>query len=540
MPTRTQNATATKIPKDGWVQELGDAESAAKKSRSAGAQLRLAIAAYKLRDFKKLKAAGNLGLALDPSKAEKELLKEYVEKCKEQRETRLDRNQLQHMHEPGVDCDVFYVSSASTSFTNLNILQYAVVTGDVTLVEEVVALGAALDFPVPDEDGQDTAAPAPAGSTALLLACAALAMYSDMERRAPNFRRVTPAQVFETIDRNCECAIRLVHLGANCKVKLQIPAQRRNAPMNPNDPVNAYRALNLGGKTVQQLASMSRRRDLIRAIELMQKTENVHLTQCRCGSRLPWNQCHGAPIPGQSNLNTKADNGRLCWRYSPKAMCPCELTNKEHYKCCWFTSTPFYKDDTSGSLIKVVKAPVDGTTTQSLLRLEQMMFPEGMDPNGPIVPHSMTSEELQTGQSDLIKSVGLSIFPDFNGCRCGVKDWNPVVYTGVMDRIDNCFMWTDLHWRFTKVELLQRTKEWNEALEKYCDDMGLTGAEREAVVQKHTANPCAPCSNPTCNNRETEPKEFKNCSRCKLVAYCSRDCQKKDWKAQHKSTCVAT
>jgi hypothetical protein len=45
----SQMSTASKIPKDGWVQELRDAESAAKRSRSAGAQLRLAIAAYKLK-----------------------------------------------------------------------------------------------------------------------------------------------------------------------------------------------------------------------------------------------------------------------------------------------------------------------------------------------------------------------------------------------------------------------------------------------------------------------------------------------------------
>jgi hypothetical protein len=76
----TQESTATKTPKDGWVHELGDAESAAKGSRLAGAQLRLAIAAYKLRDFKKLKTAANLGLGLDPSEGEKELLKEYFEK----------------------------------------------------------------------------------------------------------------------------------------------------------------------------------------------------------------------------------------------------------------------------------------------------------------------------------------------------------------------------------------------------------------------------------------------------------------------------
>ena len=91
-----QKSTATTVPKDGWVQELGNAESAAKKSRSAGAQLRLAIAAYKLRDFKKLKIASNLGLALEPDEGEKVLLREYVEKCKEQKEIMLDRNILQH------------------------------------------------------------------------------------------------------------------------------------------------------------------------------------------------------------------------------------------------------------------------------------------------------------------------------------------------------------------------------------------------------------------------------------------------------------
>jgi hypothetical protein len=409
------------------------------------------------------------------------------------------------------------------------------VTGDITLMEEVVARGVALDLPVSDENAPDIPpSPAPPGSTALLLACALLATYGEMERRNPDLI----AELSDTIDRNCECAIQLVYLGANCQVKLQIPAQRRNTPVNPKDSVTAFRMLKLGGKTAQQLASMSRRQELIRAIELMQKAENVHLTQCRCGSRLPWNQCHGAPVPGQSDLNIQADNGRWRWRYFPKAMCPCKLTKKEHYKCCWFSSTPFYKDDTSGALTKMTKVESGRSTTQALLDLQHMRLSEIIFPNDPKNPQDMTSEEYRTTQTDLIRSEGLAVLDDFNGRRCGVKDWDPVVYAGIVDRVDNCFMWTDLHWRLTKAELLQRTKLWNEALEKYCDDMGLTGAERGAVIQKHTANPCAPCSNPSCNNWETELKEFQNCSRCKSVAYCSIDCQKKDWKANHKSTCV--
>jgi hypothetical protein len=531
----TQESTATKMPKYGWVRELEDAESAAKKSRAAGAQLRLAIAAYKLRDFKKLKAAANLGLALDPSEGEKELLKKYVEKSKEQREMRLDRNILEdHMHRPGAHCNNFNISTNRTPFTNLKILHYAVVTGDVALMEEVIARGAPLDFPVSDKNTLGIPpVPAPPGSTALLLACAFLAMVGEKMHRDPNSRRTVPAEILDMLDRNCECAIRLVYLGADCQVKLQIPTPRPNAPVNPDDPATIYRIYNFSGKSVQELACISGRRDLILAIELMQKTENIHLTQCRCGSRLPWSQCHGAPVPGQCKTYVRADDGRLLWRFSPKASCPCKLTNEVHYKCCWFTIAPVYMNDTRGELAKVVVNAPNMTTSQVPRRLQYTRISE-------IMLSNTNMEEFRTAQTDLIRSEGLTVLDDFNGRRCGVKDWDPLVYAGVVDRIDDCFTWNDLHWRLPKAELLQRTKEWNEALEKYCDDTGLTGAEREAVVQKHTANPCALCSNPSCNNRETKPKEFQNCSYCKAAAYCSRDCQKKDWKAQHKSACGAT
>jgi hypothetical protein len=536
----TQKSTATKIPKDGWVQELGDAESAAKKSHAAGAQLRLAIAAYKLREFKKVKIAANLGLALDPSESEKELLKEYVEKSKEQKERVLSRDSILSMYKAGANCDVFYINSAVEYFSNLNILQYAVMNGDVTSMEEAVALGAAIDLPVADINAAQgiPPAPAPPGSTALLLVCALLAMISENERIDPTLRGTMSAKEIDTFEGCCECAIQLVYLGANCQVKLQIPARRPQTPVTQPDLNAKFRALNFDGKTVQELASISCRRDLIRAIEIMQNPENVLLTQCRCGSRLPCNQCHGAPVPGQSNIYILDGSGRPAWRYSPKATCPCNLTNKEHYKCCWFTSTPSYKSDSNGEFAKIDNDPFATPTTRALRRLQHMRISEVMHPD--LLAQGTTLKEFRSTQIDLIRSEGLTFLDDFNGCQCGVKDWDPMVYAGIMDCIDNCFTWTDLHWRLTKVELLQRTKEWNEALEKYCDDMGLTGAERQAVTLKHTANPCAPCSNPSCYNWETKPKQFQNCSQCKAVVYCSRDCQKKDWKAQHKSTwCVA-
>jgi hypothetical protein len=41
----------------------------------------------------------------------------------------------------------------------------------------------------------------------------------------------------------------------------------------------------------------------------------------------------------------------------------------------------------------------------------------------------------------------------------------------------------------------------------------------------------------TCANCATDGREFKKCSVCKKTRYCSRECQKDDWKS-HKSTCL--
>jgi len=45
------------------------------------------------------------------------------------------------------------------------------------------------------------------------------------------------------------------------------------------------------------------------------------------------------------------------------------------------------------------------------------------------------------------------------------------------------------------------------------------------------------CSNPLCERKEKRPREFQRCERCKVVFYCSRKCQKKDWKRAHKRHC---
>jgi hypothetical protein len=101
------------------------------------------------------------------------------------------------------------------------------------------------------------------------------------------------------------------------------------------------------------------------------------------------------------------------------------------------------------------------------------------------------------------------------------------------------FRWTNLHWRFPKAELLVMVKRWNIALEKHCDEAGMTGSCRASVIENNCATPYAPCGNASCTNVETKVKEFSKCSRCKMIAYCSSACQRKGWKV-HKGSCYAT
>ena len=64
----------------------------------------------------------------------------------------------------------------------------------------------------------------------------------------------------------------------------------------------------------------------------------------------------------------------------------------------------------------------------------------------------------------------------------------------------------------------------------YCPNVDIYKTNNNKYKFRYT------CSNEYCRNRETLESKFSRCSNCLRVQYCSRECQKKDWK-MHKIEC---
>ncbi|CAB9506658.1 expressed unknown protein [Seminavis robusta] len=412
--------------------------------------------------------------------------------------------------------------------------------GDVPLLEDLVALGAAIDAPVL-ENANDTASDigsAPAGTTALCLLCAMLAVDAQTMKNATTGRS---AKLKQALKGNLECAIILVKCGADCS---RILGESDHQPKSTtSDP---FHLLHLYGKSARQLAELSRKKDLIQAMkEFENKEDKIAKAYCRCGSRLPWKQCHEGDKEVQAPIymDSKDDGTSVYFRYSPLASCVCKR-GETYFNCCWFSSPePRYKNDANGGLLGV-KAVYHEATLPTLPRMINRMhiIPKEF---GLRVEHSlllpqfagMTSAQIREMTAKDIRLMGSSSLADHANPKSKIGTWAPDVYDGCIERLDKLFWWSDIHWEVNEGELLNRVEEWNGALAQYCDDKGLEGNQREATIRRHAASHCAPCANPQCTAFESTVKEFGRCTQCKSVAYCSTRCQKKAWKA-HKKECI--
>lgn len=168
----------------------------------------------------------------------------------------------------GEQLDKFFVSSRFVS--NSNLLQTAVTSGDVRLMEACVAQGTALDYRFFKEsqcqvetlkaNGWPYAETIPPDNTALSVGCAMLAAWGsgniDVLNRAMKHGHspIVPDSVRKQSKCVLECCIQLVRLGANMHNKFNLhPGPRENE----FSPVLVWHALKLHGKTCKELAHMS-------------------------------------------------------------------------------------------------------------------------------------------------------------------------------------------------------------------------------------------------------------------------------------------
>ena len=319
--------------------------------------------------------------------------------------------------------------------------------------------------------------------------------------------------------------MQLVRLGANCDEQIQLPQPFGDE----NSEINLFRRYGLDGKSARDLGRMSGNQELIQLMDDFKSEANaIKLVHCRCGSRLPWRECHAAADPEPHYIKiSRTSSSRLQWRLSPYANCTCGLTDKSYYRCCWKDAKAMYIDDEIGKL----NAP-----TQLLHSNDQN---QGMIESIRYI-HSLSEEAMLRHQKEMkdfdFRDALLEMSEEARDEAMDYVDPDKIskvramdikIYAGIMKQMDKeqFFQWNDLHWQMPKPELLKRTGEWNTALEQYYNSKGLAGMERKEVIKIHKASEFAPCANPECHEVEEKVKGFIKCKRCRKVGYCSRPCQ---------------
>ncbi|KAL7428200.1 hypothetical protein ACHAXM_001163 [Skeletonema potamos] len=436
------------------------------------------------------------------------------------------------------------VTFDDSTFSGMNCIQYAAARGDVQLMEKLVEMGTALDFealPPPSHLANHSGiVTKPKECTALLLA-----VYGAITAR--NVLSIVAkggmggmfggGEARETYEGCVECAIQLVRLGADTSVKFQFPPGGKNHPI-----YQSWRSWKLEGKSVRDVAALVGSDLFETTVEEFRTIEHqIEHVNCRCGSRLPWKQCHAGKSTDPYYLTDKDnenDISKIMWRYSPLAPCQCNTTNarlglpetkKIHFKCCWDETAhrEYYQSDKTAEIRVHVMHPTTQMQREAMTVMKEMMKGKSKDDFSEMMAEVQNlcndPEFVIESRCRMIREGGAlamrAIAAGDNPCS-KLSSWDPEVYAGVMETMDPrlSFQWQDCHWALPKAELLKRTDEWNEALEQYCDKVGLTGAEREDVIKLHTATPFAPCGNAKCGKMETCVKQYCRCSKCFGVA----------------------
>jgi hypothetical protein len=237
---------------------------------------------------------------------------------------------------------------------------------------------------------------------------------------------------------------------------------------------------------------------------------------CPCGNDVPVNECHGAK------------NGVPL---HPRMFCGCG-GGKVYAKCC-MKRRYFYRE-TLTAFIPPPRVISDPNVLKSMAKI-----------------HLDALEEGKRKGLSLAEINSTKIFPNVSSDM--VQESYAKMADYVTDpRLDRCFRWALRHptndfmcarpWR-KNGECLKRRDEWNSIVDDYVSRRAELGDNRsdEEIARLNKVNwqgsaNWKHCGNPECSIEEVEPMSFQSCSRCAIVCYCSRDCQKAHWK-QHKPEC---
>ena len=362
---------STYTPKHGWAIELQEAKKAAKKAKSNTdddnalqilAQFRVARAYHKLRQYKACRTACARCLVLKPHAAHKKLLAQYQADANaylNQIPLLMFDNDVRKTHADFMAGrrDVNGVLSPHKVFQNSNRLQACAIFGDVVNMEISILYGAAIDFPLFKQEHLDQIYQmggkerfgylrevVPSDNTALAIVCALLA--NHQVNVADKLLTMNPV-LQETINNMVECAVQLIMLGADLTRKLGLFPRNDDTD---NLLITNLHQRKMDGKTVIEMVHRSSQPRLMKAIKLMYTDElKIANAHCRCGSRLRWRECHAGGTGNEDDYYTITFRGKLCFRYSPMAKCPCDLTEKPYFDCCWNNGRKIHCHDDSDS-----------------------------------------------------------------------------------------------------------------------------------------------------------------------------------------------
>eukprot|EP01084_Bolivina_argentea_P320133 555413_1 len=224
--------------------------------------------------------------------------------------------------------------------------------------------------------------------------------------------------------------------------------------------------------------------------------------------------------------------------------CPCSKHKKRKNRpsygdCCKFRGqVKWNRDVKTGDLyqMRIISDPNTVKTAIEYRKLRERECGGVIEPNSPYFAHSdgtpWTAKDIQQNNILLLTPLlHLKIAdPCYFYCIINLDFW-PNEWRYILDKSER--MLRKMEWN-EKVTLYIQTRSNSNYYEIRNDHRASQKIKQLHRISRYGTLECQICLN--CNKREKYETEYKLCGKCQIAKYCSRQCQKMDWK-QHKIQC---